>query len=327
MRLNTLRIIAAMVAGMLVALDAGAGQPSPKVATVGVLLPNPASPTIFNAFRRGLQELGYIEGQTLTLELRHAEGQEAALPSLAAELVQRRVDVIFAAGDAAVRAAKQATQTVPIVMLINGDPVGSGLITSLRRPGGNVTGITGLSPKLSARRLDILKQVVPTLSHVALLSNPDDETRTLDLQQLQVMARALGVRLRQVTIRGPDAFEETFRTMVLAGVDGLIVLSTASTFYYRTQIATLAAENHIPAIYERKEFVEVGGLMAYGTSLPDMLRQVASYVDKILQGAKPATLPVHQATKFELAINLATANSLGLTIPPSLLSGADEVKR
>jgi ABC-type uncharacterized transport system substrate-binding protein len=326
-RLNTLRIIVAMVVGMLLASDAGTGQRSAKVATVGVLLLNPAAPTIFDAFRRGLQGLGYIEGQTLTLEVRHAEGQEAALPHLAADLVQRPVDVIFAAGDAAVRAAKDATRTIPIVMLINGDPVGSGLITSLQRPGGNVTGITGLSPKLSARRLDILKQVVPTLSHVALLFNPDDETRTVDRQQLQVMARALGIRLLPTTIQSPDAFEETFRTMVRAGVDGLVVLSTASTFFYRTQIVTLAAEHRLPAIYERKEFVEVGGLIAYGTSLPDMLRQAAIYVDKIVQGAKPATLPVQPATKFELSINLATANTLGLTIPPSLLSWADEVKR
>jgi putative tryptophan/tyrosine transport system substrate-binding protein len=326
-RLNTRGIIAAMVAGMLVALDAGAGQQSPKMATVGVLLLNPASPAIFDDFRQGLQELGYIEGQTLSLEIRHAEGQEAALPRLAADLVQRQVDVIFAAGDAAVRAAKQATRTIPIVMLINGDPVGSGLISSLQRPGGNVSGITGLSPKLSARRLDILKQVVPTLSHVALLSDPDDETRTLDQQQLQVMARALGVRLHLMPIRSPDTFEQTFRTMVQTGVDGLIVLSTALTFFNRTQLVTLAAENRLPAIYERKEFVEVGGLMAYGTSLSDMLRQAAITVDKILRGAKPGTLPVQPATKFELVINVATANSLGLSIPPSLLSGADEVMR
>jgi ABC-type uncharacterized transport system substrate-binding protein len=326
-RLTPLRIIVAMVAGMLLAADASAGQLSAKVATVGVLLLNPTSPAIFDAFRRGLQDLGYIEGQTLTLEIRHAEGQEKALPNLAAELVQRQVDVIFAAGDAAVRAAKQATRTIPIVMLINGDPVGSGLITSLQRPGGNVTGITGLSPKLSARRLEILKQVVPTLSHVALLSNPDDETRTLDRQQLQVMARALGVRLHPVAIRGPGEFEQAFRVMVQAKTDGLIVLSTASTFFYRPQIVALAAESRLPTIYERKEFVDIGGLMAYGTSLPDMLRQAAIYVDKILQGAKPGILPVQQATKFELAVNLETANTLGLTIPPSLLSWADEVMR
>jgi ABC-type uncharacterized transport system substrate-binding protein len=326
-RLNKLRIIVAMVAGMLLASNAGAGQLSAKTATVGVLLVNPSSPTIFDAFRRGLQDLGYIEGQTLTLEIRQAGGQEETLPNLAAELVQRQVDVIFAGGDAAVRAAKQATRTIPIVMLINGDPVGSGLISSLQRPGGNVTGITGLSPKLSARRLEILKQVVPTLSHVAILFNPDDETRALDRQQVQVMGRALGVRLHLVAIRGPGEFEQAFRTMVQARTDGLIVVSTASTFFYRTQIVTLAAENRLPAIYERKEFVEVGGLMAYGTSLPDMLRQAAIYVDKILQGAKPSTLPVQQATKFELVVNLETASTLGLTIPPSILSWADEVMR
>jgi putative tryptophan/tyrosine transport system substrate-binding protein len=327
MHLNTLRIIVATAVGILLTSSAGAGQPSAKVATVGVLLLGQSSPAVFEAFRGGLRDLGYVEGETLTLVIREAVGQEAALAKLAAELVQLQADVIFAAGDAAVRAAKQATRTIPIVMFVNGDPVGSGLVASFGRPGGNITGITGLSPRLSARRLEILKQAVPTLSHVAILFNPDDETRVVDRQQLQATTRALGVRLHSVAIRSPGEFEQGFRTMVQEQVDGLIVFSTAFTFFYRSQIITLAAEHRMPAIYERKEWVKEGGLMAYGTSLPDMLRQAASYIDQILQGAEPSTLPVAQASKFELAVNVETANTLGLTIPPSLLSWADEVMR
>lgn len=324
---NALRIMVATAVGIVLTSYIGAGQPSTKVATVGVLLLGQSSPPVFEAFRGGLRDVGYSEGETLTLMIRAADGQEAALPQLAAELVQLPVDVIFAGGDAAVRAAKQATQTIPIVMLINGDPVGSGLVASLARPGGNITGITSLSPRLSARRLDILKQAVPTLSRVAILFNPDDETRAVDQQQLRVTARALGVRLHEVAIRTPGEFERGFQTMVQEHVDGLVVFSTAFTFFHRTQIIALAAEYRIPAIYERREYVEEGGLMAYGTSLPDMLRQAASYIDKILQGAQPSTLPVARATKFELAVHLDTANTLGLTIPPSLLSWAEVVMR
>jgi putative ABC transport system substrate-binding protein len=327
MHLNTLKIIVATAASILLAAYAGAGQPSAKVATVGVLLFGQSSPSVFDAFRGGLRDLGYTEGETLTFAIRQADGQGEALPKLAAELVRLPVDVIFAGGDAAVRAAKQATRTIPIVMLVSGDPVGAGLVSSLKQPGGNITGITGLSPRLSARRLEILKQAVPTLSNVAVLFNPDDQTKIVDRQQLQVMARALGVRLHSVAIRSPDEFARGFQTMVQERVDGLIVLSTAFTSFYRPQIVRLAAETRLPAIYERKEFVEVGGLMAYGTSLPDLLRQAAIYVDKILQGAKPGTLPVQQATMFELAVNLETANTLGLTIPPSILSWADVVMR
>jgi putative tryptophan/tyrosine transport system substrate-binding protein len=327
LRRTVLSIIVATALGILLSSSAGAGQPSAKVAKVGVLRLGQGSPAVFEAFQGGLHALGYIEGDTLTFVIREAVGQEAALPKLAAELVQLQVDVIFAGGDAAVRAAKQATRTIPIVMLVSGDPVSSGLVASLNQPGGNVTGVTGLSPRLTARRVEILKQAVPTLSHVAVLFNPDDETKTVDRQQLQVAARALGVRLHSVAIRSPDEFERGFRTMVQEQVNGLIVLSTAFTSFHRTQIIKLAAEHRLPAIYERKEFVEAGGLIAYGPSLPDMLRQAAIYIDNILQGAKPSTLPVEQAKKFELAVNVETANALGLTLPPSILSWADVVMR
>jgi ABC-type uncharacterized transport system substrate-binding protein len=325
MHLNTLRIMVATALGILLASYADAGQPSAKVAKVGVLRLGQGSPAIFEAFQEGLRALGYKEGETLTFVIREAVGQEAALPKLAAELVQLEVEVILTAGDAAVRAAKQATSTIPIVMLVSGDPVGSGLVASLSQPGGNITGVTALSPRLSAKRLELLKQAVPTLSHVAVLFNPDDETKTVDRQQLQVAARALGLRLHSVAIRSPEEFEPGFRTMVRERVDGVVVLSTAFTSFHRAKIIKLAAEHRLPAIYERKEYVEAGGLMAYGPSLPDMLRQAAVYIDSILQGAKPSTMPVAEAKKFELAVNVETANALALTLPPSILSGADIV--
>jgi putative ABC transport system substrate-binding protein len=327
MHLNTLRIIVATAVSILLASYAVAGQPSAKVSKVGVLRLGQGSPAVFEAFQEGLRALGYVEGETLTFVIREAIGQEAALPKLAAELVQLQVDVIIAAGDAAVRAAKQATSTIPIVMLVSGDPVGSGLVASLSQPGGNITGVTALSPRLSAKRLELLKQAVPTLSHVAVLFNPDDETKTVDRQQLQVTARALGLRLHSVAIRSPEEFEPGFRTMVRERVDGLVVLSTAFTSFHRAKIIKLAAEHRLPAIYERKEYVEAGGLIAYGPSLPDMLRQAAVYIDSILQGAKPSTMPVAEAKKFELAVNVETANALALTLPPSILSGADIVMR
>jgi putative tryptophan/tyrosine transport system substrate-binding protein len=327
MHLNTLRIMVATALGILLASYADAGQPSAKVAKVGVLRLGQGSPAIFEAFQEGLRALGYKEGETLTFVIREAVGQEAALPKLAAELVQLEVDVILTAGDAAVRAAKQATSTIPIVILVSGDPVGSGLVASLSQPGGNITGVTALSPRLSAKRLELLKQAVPTLSHVAVLFNPDDETKTVDRQQLQVTARALGLRLHSVAIRSPEEFEPGFRTMVRERVDGVVVLSTAFTSFHRAKIIKLAAEHRLPAIYERKEYVEDGGLMAYGPSLPDMLRQAAVYIDSILQGAKPSTMPVAEAKKFELAVNVETANALALTLPPSILSGADIVMR
>src|SRR5262245_50013232 len=214
MHLNTHRIIIATAAGILLASYVSAGQPSAKMATLGVLLLGRSCPAIFETFQGALRDLGYIEGETLRLEVRAAAGQEDVLPKLATELVQLQVDVIFAGGDAAVRAAKQATHTIPIVMLVNGDPVSSGLVASLKQPGGNVTGVTGLSPRLSARRLEILKQAVPTLSHVAILFNPNDETKAIDQQQLRVAARALGIRLHSVPISSPDAFVPGFQAMV-----------------------------------------------------------------------------------------------------------------
>jgi putative tryptophan/tyrosine transport system substrate-binding protein len=277
--------------------------------------------------RQRLRELGYDEGRNLAIAERFAEGREERLPALAAELVRLPVDLLVAVGSAAIRAAQQATHTLPIVMLVGGDPVGSGLISNLAHPGGNLTGIATLSPRLSAQRLTWLKRLVPQVAQLAVLFNPDDETKIVDWHQTQAAARALGVQLVPLEVRSLDAIERAFVTLRQAQAGALITLSDAVTLRYRRQIVELAAAHRLPGMYEFREFVEAGGLMAYGPRLSALFQQVADYVDKILKGAKPGDLPVEQPTKFELVLNLKTAQALGLTIPPTLLSQADEVIR
>jgi putative tryptophan/tyrosine transport system substrate-binding protein len=237
------------------------------------------------------------------------------------------VDVIFAVGTAAIRAAQQATRTIPIVMLVGGDPIGAGLIPSLTRPGGNTTGIATLSPKLSAQRLALLRDVMPRVAPVAVLFNPDDETKAVEWQQTQVAARTFGVPLQRLDVRHPDDFGPAFAAIRRERIGGLIVLSDSLTMRYRSQLVHLAAEHQLPAIYEFREFVEAGGLMAYGPRLRPLFQRAAVYVDRLLKGATPANLPVEQPTDFELSLNLKTAQALGLTIPQKLLSQADEVMR
>jgi putative ABC transport system substrate-binding protein len=266
-----------------------------------------------------------VEGQNIVFEYRYAEGRAERLPALAAELVQLPVDVIFAVGTAAIRAAQQATRSVPIVMLVGGDPVGSGLIASVTRPGANTTGIATLSPKLSAQRLALLKEALPRGAPVGVLFNPDDETKVVDWQQTAVAGRTLGLALRPREVRAPEEFARAFATMSEERVGGLIVLSDAVTLRYRTQLVKLAAEHRLPAIYEFREFVEIGGLMAYGPRLLALFQRAAFYVDRLLKGTNPADLPVEQPTKFEFIINLKTAQALGLTLPSTLLFLADEV--
>jgi putative ABC transport system substrate-binding protein len=327
MKLSTTGIILAAAIGILAAPFPCAAQPSAKVAKIGVLRLASGLPSVYKAFQERLHDLGYVEGENVIFELRQAEGQDALLPGLAADLVRREVDVIFAAGDAAVRAAKQATRTIPIVMMVGGDPVGSGLIASLGRPGGNITGVTGLSPRLSAKRLELLKELMPTISRVAVLFNPDDPSKAVDWQQLQVTARAVGVMLHPVEVRDPGDFELAFAAMRQQHDSALITLGSAFTLFHRAQIVSLAAANRLPAVYEAKEWAEAGGLMAYGPSLQDVVQRAAAYVAKILNGATPSDLPVEEVTTFALVINLNTAQALGLTVPSSLLSRADEVIR
>jgi putative ABC transport system substrate-binding protein len=330
MRASTTLLLITFVLSLVVAPLAANAQLPTTVYRIGRLSSgNPPSGPDLNmeAFRQGLRDLGWIEGQNITIESRYAEERAERLPDLAAELVQLPVHVIFAVGTAAIRAAQGATRTIPIVMLVGGDPVGSGLIASITRPGGNVTGIATLSPKLSAQRVTLLKEAVPRVAQVAVLFNPDDETKVVDWQQTQVAARALGLPIQPLEVRGPDDLGPAFAAVNQARNGGLIVLSDAVTLRYRTRIVQLAAEHRLPAIYEFREFVEAGGLMAYGPRLPDLFQRAASYVDRILKGAEPADLPVEQPTMFELVISLKTAQMLGLTIPHSLLLQADEVIR
>ena len=262
------------------------------------------------------------------IEYRDAEGKLERLPALAAELVALKVDVIVAAGTPAALAAKQATRTLPIVFAAAADPVASGLVTSLARPGGNVTGLSILAPELVGKCLEQLKQAVPGVSRVAVLWQPGglgERTEKDMLKGAEVAARALGVRLQFVEARGPADFDRAFSDMTRARAGALTVLASAMFFSERRRLVDLAAKNRLPAVYPLREFVDAGGLMSYGPNLADLFRRAATYVDKILKGAKPGDLPVEQPTKFELVINLKTAKALGLTIPPSLLQRADQV--
>jgi putative ABC transport system substrate-binding protein len=263
------------------------------------------------------------------IEYRDAEGKSERLPALAAELVALKVDVIVVAGGAlAVQAAKQATRTLPIVFTPAADPVAGGLVTSLARPGGNVTGLSILASELVGKCLEQLKQAVPGVSRVAVLWHPGASGEGTDKDMLkgaEVAARALGVRLQLVETRGPEDFDRAFPDMIRARAEALTVVPSAMFFGERRRLVDLAAKNRLPAVYPLREFVDAGGLMAYGPNLADLFRRAATYVDKILKGTKPADLPVEQPTKFELVLNLKTAKALGLTIPPSVLGRADEV--
>ncbi|HEV8458500.1 MAG TPA: ABC transporter substrate-binding protein, partial [Methylomirabilota bacterium] len=287
-----------------------------------------ASPHRQEAFRQGLRDLGYVEGRNVVIEYRDAEGNVERLPALAAELVALKVDVIVVGGTPAVLAAKQATKTIPIVFTVAADPVADGLVTSLARPGGNVTGLSNLGPELVGKCLEQLKQAVPGVSRVAVLWQPGafgERTEKDMLKEAEVAARALGVRPQFVEARGPDDFDRAFSDMTRARAGALTVLLSPMFFNERRRLVDLAAKNRLPAVYQVREFVDAGGLMSYGANLADLVRRAATYVDRILKGAKPGDLPVEQPTKFELVINLKTAKALGLTIPQSVLGRADEV--
>jgi putative ABC transport system substrate-binding protein len=313
----------------LLATPRAAEAPPGGVPRVGYLLPVPSSATthLQEAFRQGLHELGYVEGHNIVLEVRHADGRLDWLPELAAELVRLNVDVIVAAPDVSIQAAQDATKTIPIVMAVSlDDPVEGGFVASLARPGGNITGLSSLRQALLGKRLEILKEVVPQLSRVAVLWTADSPSQAAQVRALEGAAGALGVDLQFLALRGPTPdFERAFRAATRDGASALITVSGPASFGHRARIVDLAAKSHLPGLYEAREFVEAGGLVAYGASFPDMHRRAALYVHKILQGAKPGDLPVEQPTKFELVINLKTAEAMGLTIPPLLLFQADEV--
>ena len=330
MRLAVTRLFTAVVLLLLAApLATATAQPPEKVPRVGYLSPgSPSEPfrqRRFEAFRQGLRELGYVEGQNIAIESRWAEGKYDRYPALAADLVRLKVDVIVAVGGRASEVAKHATRTIPIVMSVVIDPLGSGLVASLARPGGNVTGISLMTPDLVGKQLEVLKEVVPKVSRVALLWNPDNPGSAAQLREAEAAARALGVRLQILAARDPQEIDSAFAAMTRGRAAALVVLADAILLNQRRQIAELAAERRLPAVYGPSEHAEAGGLMAYSANLLDLERRAATYVDKILKGAKPADLPVQQPTKFELVINLKTAKALGLTIPPSILQRADRV--
>jgi len=323
----TLTLVLALALSVVAAPLAADAQQAARLPRIGILPPGPISERahLWEAFRQGLRDLGYVEGQNITLVFPSAEVRPERLPHLAAELVSLKVDVIVAAATVAVQAAKQATKTIPIVMPVSTDPVGNGLVANLARPGGNITGLSLLSSDLSGKRLELLKTVVPGVSRIAVLSNPTSLTAPLQMREVEVAAQALRVQLQSLEVRGPDDFERVFQAATQGRAGAPLALDDAFVFTHRARIARLAAKSRLPAMYGFREFVEVGGLMSYAANLVDMYRRAATYVDKILNGAKPGELPVEQPTKFELVINLKTAKALGLTIPQSVLSRADEV--
>ncbi len=318
-------------AGSLLAIPCIADAQQPlKIARIGYLASSLAGgPHLPEAFRQALRDLGYVEGHNVVIEYRDAEGKLEPLPTLAAELVALKVDVIVAASILPALAAKQATRTLPIVFATAGDPVTSGLVTSLARPGGNVTGLSNLNPELVGKRLEQLKQAVPGVSHVAVLWHPgflgEREEKEM-LKEAEVTARALGVRLQFVEARGPADFDRAFSEMTKARAGALTVLGSTMFLIERRRLVDLAAKNRLPAVYAQREFVDAGGLMSYGPNLADLFRRAATYVDKILKGAEPGDLPVEQPTKFELVINLKTTKALGLTIPQSLRVQAELIE-
>jgi putative ABC transport system substrate-binding protein len=279
----------------------------------------------WEGFRQGLRDLGYVDGRNVTMEWRWAEGRTDRFPVLATELVGLRVDVIAVSGTPAIRAAKQATDTIPIVMTVSAYPEKIGLVESLARPGGNVTGLSNVAPELVGKRLELLKEIVPRASRVAVFWNPASPVEPLGFRELLAAAPAVGVEIVSVEVRNPEDFSTAFASVASNRPDALHVFGNQVNFKGRKLIVDFAAENRLPSIYEERLFVESGGLMSYAPSFTDLFRRAATYVDKILKGAKPADLPVEQPTKFELLINLKTAKALGLTIPESLLVRADEV--
>jgi putative ABC transport system substrate-binding protein len=314
---------------LLAAPLAADAQQAAKVARIGFLAANlAASPHAREAFLQGLRDLGYVEGRNVVIEIRDAEGKSERLPALATELVALKVDVIVVGSTPQALAAQQATRTLPIVFASASDPVASGLVTSLARPGGNVTGLSNLGTELVGKCLELLTQAVPGVSRVAALWQPGvlpERTEKDMLKGADVAARALGVRLQVVEARGSADFDRAFSDMTRARAGALTALPSVMFFNERRRLVDLAAKNRLPAVYTTREFADAGGLMAYGPNFADMWRRAATYVDKILKGAKPGDLPVEQPTKFELVINLKTAKALGLMIPPSLLGRADEV--
>ena len=321
------RFLLTSLAGALAVPLAAECQQATKVTPIGYLSgPSlSANAARIEAFRQGLRELSYVEGQNIVIEWRSADGQFDRLPALATELVRLKVAVIVTSGGALTRRAKEATSTIPIVMTNDPDPVGDGFVASLARPGGNITGLSSFAPELSGKRLEILREVVPKLSRVAVLGSSTATGYAQTLKEIEPAAKAFKMQLQFMDVSHAKDMETAFRAASEGRAQGMLTLNSGILGSQRAQIVELAEKNRLPVMYHQSDFVEVGGLMFYGVNVPDLSRRAASYVDKILKGAKPADLPIERPTKFELVINLKAAKALGLTIPPSLLARADQV--
>jgi putative ABC transport system substrate-binding protein len=326
------KIVFLALSSLLLALSSVAqAQQTKKVPRIGFLTFNSASDTLtafrHYAFRQGLRDLGYFEGKNIDIEYRYGEGRFERLPELAGELVRLKVDILVVSSSIVARAAKKTTSTIPIVIASGGDPIQSGLVASLARPGGNVTGLYQFSPELFGKRLDLLKEVVPKVSRFAFLNGADGTAARSEFEKHgKVAAKALGVQIQLVEVKAPNPdIEGAFRAIVKERIGALITSSSPTTTFHRKKILQLVEQNRIPAMHPEQEWANAGGLMSYGTNLLDLYRRAATYVDKILKGAKPADLPVEQPMKFEFVINLKTAKALNLTIPQSVLFRADRV--
>jgi putative ABC transport system substrate-binding protein len=321
------KLLIALGAGALAWAGAGRAQAPAKVRRIGLLSPISPSDTALwhQAFRLGLRDLGWVEGKNISIEYRYAEGRHDRLPDLAADLVRLKVDIIVATVTSDALAAQKATTAIPIVVAGGGDPVAFGLVESLARPGGNVTGLSQMSLELAGKRLELLKELVPKLSRVAVLWNPQGATSTLNWKEIQLPARQLGVQLHSLEVRSSNEFDKAFEDATRARAGAIFIMPDPVNAANLKRIAGLAATSRLPSIFHLTEFADAGGLAAYGPDRADMFRRAATFVDKILKGAKPADLPIEQPTKFELVVNLKTAKAIGITIPQSVLFRADRV--
>jgi putative tryptophan/tyrosine transport system substrate-binding protein len=328
-KIQNLKLLAgvALVVAFAMCGAVAEAQQAKKVHHIGVLVPTTVAFPREVFLLQGLRELGYAEGKNIAIEYRSAEEKFDRLPELAAELVRLKVDVIVASSNAAVIALKQATQSIPIVMTVVGDPVGAGFVASLARPGGNITGLSNIAEQLSGKRLELLKEIKPKITRVAVFRNPTLPTHAVLWKETQAAATAFGVKLLPLDIGGSDEIENAFSAMVRERAEAFIVLPEPITLSKRQQIVDLAAKNRLPGMYPFGDFTDAGGLIYYGPSRIDLWKRAATYVDKILKGAKPADLPVEQPTKFEFIVNLKAAKQIGLTIPPNVLARADKVIR
>ena len=319
--------LAITAGGLLAAPLAGEAQAPAKVPRVGYVFSRAPSEAhrLWDAARQGLRELGYVEGQNIALEVRWAEGRFERLPELVAELVRLKVDVLVVAATPGALTVKNATRTIPVVMVAVADPVGSGLVASLARPGSNFTGLGLLNPEISGKRLELLKEGLPSISRVAVLTNPGNPSHAIFWKETQAAAQTLGLQLQSIKVRAPEDFDEAFQAAAHGRAEAMLMFDDPMILSSQARLVALAAKRRLPTMYGFREFPDAGGLLSYGPNLLHQYRRTAIYVDKILKGAKPADLPIEQPTKFELVINLKTAKTLGLTIPQSVLLRADQV--